>query len=111
MSVQPARFAVEREDRAEGSALRLLGELDLASVPNAERHVEDVLAEGRRPLVLDLRELTFVDSSGLRFFILLADRAREQGWELKLLPPPEPAMTVFRLTGAVENLPFVEGEA
>jgi anti-sigma B factor antagonist len=88
--------------------LRMAGELDIASVPQAEHAVERALAERPERLHVDLRPLTFVDSSGLRLFILLADRAREQGWQLELTPPAEPAMTVFRLTGAVENLPFVE---
>lgn len=107
MSIRPTRFAVDTQPGEGGPLVRMSGELDIASVPQAERALEDAVASTSAGVVVDLSELTFIDSSGLRLFILLAERARAGGWRLQLLPPPESARAVFRLTGAEENLPFV----
>ena len=48
--------------------------------------------------MVDLRGLGFVDSSGLRLFIVLADRAREEGWALVLVPPGEAVLAVFQIS-------------
>ncbi|HJZ61167.1 MAG TPA: STAS domain-containing protein [Miltoncostaeaceae bacterium] len=54
--------------------VRLDGELDLLGVPEVEEALDLAGADGTA-VVLDLRGLAFIDSSGLRC-ILLADRAR-----------------------------------
>ena len=51
---------------------------------------------------------TFIDSSGLRMLIGLNDRAEQEGWTLALLRPAEPSLSVFQITGADDNLPFIE---
>jgi anti-anti-sigma factor len=88
--------------------LTLAGELDIATVPRFEDAVEAMLAQEPRELVVDLRPLAFLDSSGLRQFILLADRAAEEGWSLSLVRPTGPVLTIFQITRAEENLPFVD---
>jgi anti-sigma B factor antagonist len=96
------------ETVSDGERVRLAvgGELDLATVPRVERAVDAALAQGARNLVIDLSGLGFVDSSGLRLFVVLHQRAGEEGWTLSLVRPPERAMTVFRVSGLEENLPF-----
>jgi anti-anti-sigma factor len=108
MSVRPARFTVESERLGGAVLLKMTGELDIATVPQAEHAIEAALAAGVEELTVDLRELAFVDSSGLRLFIVMSERARADGWQLTIVRPPEPARTVFRLTGAEDNLPFVD---
>ncbi len=98
------------ESRQEGERVRLtlVGELDIATVPRLEGAIEAALAGGARELVVDLRSLGFLDSSGLRQFIVLADRAREEGFELALVRPASSVLAVFQITRAEENLPFVD---
>jgi anti-anti-sigma factor len=88
--------------------LTITGELDIATVPRLEEAVAAALAPGARSLIIDLSRLAFVDSSGLRMFITLYDRASAEGWSLGLIRPPDPAYAVFQITGAEENLPFIE---
>jgi anti-anti-sigma factor len=58
-------------------------------------------------LTLDLSNLTFMDSSGLRLLIELNARAGQDGWTLALLPSRhESTNMVLRLTGADTALPF-----
>ncbi|HEY2217476.1 MAG TPA: STAS domain-containing protein [Solirubrobacteraceae bacterium] len=95
--------------REEGDALLTLsGELDIATIPRLEAAVDATLTGDLRTLTIDLSGLSFVDSSGLRMFIVLDQRASEEGWTLRLTRPGEQALMVFRVSGVEENLPFVE---
>jgi anti-sigma B factor antagonist len=102
---------LEIEQHRDGDAvvLRLRGELDIATVPRLEEAVDAALAGAPGELTIDLRPLGFLDSSGLRQFILLADRAQEEGWRLVLIRPGQPTLSIFQITRAEENLPFVDG--
>lgn len=82
-------------------------ELDLASVPHLEAAVSEALRSGARHLVLDLSQLAFLDSSGLRLFLVLCERSRSEGWQLTLTRPSEPVRTLFEITGAAPSLPLV----
>jgi len=59
--------------------LALSGELDLQTVKELEHQVERAVAAGPEKLVLDLGELSFMDSSGLRFLLVVDARARRDG--------------------------------
>ena len=101
-------FEIESVLDADTGCLKLSGELDLASVSRVEQAVDAALAQGARTLTLDLSELSFVDSSGLRLFVVLNDRAIAEGWKLTMTRPLEQAMAVFVVSGLEENLPFAE---
>jgi len=79
MSVQERPFGVRRERRETGVVIVASGEIDLWSAPE----VKAALAEqGSRecPVVLDLRGVTFMDSSGLGLIVESNQRARKQGF-------------------------------
>ena len=88
--------------------LALDGEFDLSNAPQ----VEDVLKEieSQRPslLVLDLRELTFMDSTGLRVMVSADARARDDSRRLAIVQGPEAVHRVFRITGLDDHLEIVE---
>jgi anti-anti-sigma factor len=92
----------------ESATVMLAGELDIATVPRVEEAIEATLTDQLQTLTIDLSGLGFVDSSGLRLFIVLDQRAAEQGWELRLLRPDAHVLTVFQVSGVEENLPFIE---
>jgi anti-anti-sigma factor len=101
---------LEIEEHLAGFAARLTlrGELDIATAPRLEEAIAGVLARDVRELTIDLRALSFLDSSGLRLFIVLAERAVAEGWSLALVRPEMPALSIFQITRAEENLPFVD---
>lgn len=105
---QAPQFQIASQLEAGTARVSLLGELDLATAPQVEQSVDAALAQGACAIVVDLSGLSFIDSSGLRLFILLNDRSAGEGWALSLTHPPEPSRAVFQITGAEENLPFVE---
>lgn len=105
--VRPTKFEItQRDDRS----LAVAGELDMNTVPQLAGLVDDQLKSDPADLTLDLRELSFMDSSGLRLLIELHDRSRTQGWRLRLIAPEhDAAMLVLRATGADTALPFQDG--
>jgi anti-anti-sigma factor len=101
-------FDVTAEDRGDLVHLRLSGELDISTAPK----VEDELArvEPKRPelIVLDLRNLAFMDSTGLRLLIAADTRARQQSRRLTIVRGPEAVQRVFRITRLEERLEIVD---
>jgi anti-anti-sigma factor len=105
--ITPPHFEIQRELNDGIARLSVSGELDLATVPRLRAEAEALLRSTRH-LIIDLSRLTFVDSSGLSLFIILNDRAAEEGWTLALTRPPETTFSVFSITGADANLPFLD---
>ncbi len=105
--IEPASFEVRSEVEGGTDRLTVVGELDIATKPRLEEAAHAAIARGGRDLTIDLRELSFMDSSGLSLLIVLNERARNEGWTLRLLKPTGPALTILTLTGADENLPFI----
>ncbi len=60
-------------------------------------------------VVLDLRGLSFIDSTGLRLLVTLDERAAREGFLLTLVAPAAPVDRTIQLCGLAQVLPFVEG--
>jgi anti-sigma B factor antagonist len=107
--VRPSNFEIHEAADGGGVRLSIEGELDMRTIEQLSARVAEQLAAGVRELTLDLRELGFMDSSGLALLIELDERSRAEGWLLKLFcPRHDAAALVLRATGADQALPFVE---
>ena len=106
--IHSSPFEMRAECSGDVGRLTITGELDIATAPQVEEAAGAMLGEGVSELRIDLRDLTFIDSSGLRVLIALNNRATSEGWKLSLVRPSDRSMSVFQITGADENLPFVE---
>ncbi|MGH2969359.1 MAG: STAS domain-containing protein, partial [Solirubrobacteraceae bacterium] len=81
----PEAFSVRIEQHGEAAVVVPTGELDLATAPALEAALQRALesaASGR--VVLDLRELDFIDSSGLRTLLTARRRAEDAGAQFSL---------------------------
>jgi anti-sigma B factor antagonist len=85
--------------------IRLVGELDLATADGFSERSDQLLAEGFEHLVLDLRALTFMDSSGLRS-ILTLHHAAGTSTRLEIIDGPDHVQRLFTLTGLRRFLQF-----
>lgn len=83
-------------------AVRLAGELDLSTVDRAEQAIRE-LGDAEGDLTLDVRALTFVDSTGIRLLLRTAT-AMPQGARLVLRLPSPAVVRVLEVTGLVEVL-------
>ena len=63
-------------DDGDAARLRIEGEIEFATAPQLRSIILDLAHEGARPVVLDLREVTFVDSAGISLLIQAKKRAR-----------------------------------
>jgi anti-anti-sigma factor len=101
-------FQVNVSEGNEIVSIALVGELDLATAGRLESELRRV--EGGQPpvLIIDMRELRFIDSTGLRLIIGADVRAREGGRRVALVPGPESVHKVFQLALLEKRLDFIE---
>lgn len=90
------------------TVLTLTGELDISSAGRVEKEL--TRAEERRPgaLVLDLSQLDFMDSTGLRIVVSADARARERGSRFAVVRGPDAVQRIFRITRLDERLEMVD---
>jgi len=81
------------------AVIRLAGELDHVTAERLAEAYERTCHSTHARLVLDLADVTFVDSAGLRALIEIERRARARRVALETVPPPEEVRAVFRLSG------------
>jgi anti-sigma B factor antagonist len=67
--------------------ITLSGRVDAFSAPTLREAQERLLAEGATHFVIDLREVTFLDSSGMAALVALLKRARTSSGDVKLVSP------------------------
>ncbi|MGH2970173.1 MAG: STAS domain-containing protein [Solirubrobacteraceae bacterium] len=95
---------------SDGDALiELTGELDLSGAPALDDEIDRLASRGGvRRVVLDLRGLEFLDSSGLRSVALAERRLEGAGRGLVLVRGKETVQRVFEITRLEERLTFVD---
>jgi anti-sigma B factor antagonist len=101
---------LEIVDGAHGArhAVRVVGELDLATAPQLEANIEQLCGAGAEEIEIDLAGLAFIDSTGLRALLIAQELCKEHGCEFFLLPGPDQVQRLFELTGLLERLPLRE---
>jgi anti-anti-sigma factor len=106
-----APFEVRVRPDPERVVVELSGELDIAAIPRFRERCDELLGAGFGHVVLDLRELAFIDSTGLNLLLELYAGARRDGWELSVIPGSDAVQRVFVVSGTVELLPFISATA
>jgi anti-anti-sigma factor len=86
--------------------VRLTGELDHASAPDLVTMLA-LNVDGASDLKLDLRGLTFMDSTGLHIIVNVA-KALAGHATLVLIGPTSPVARVLDITGIVDRIPNIE---
>jgi anti-sigma B factor antagonist len=96
--------------RAEGrtAVVAVTGELDLASSPELEGKLDEVWSSDADQLVIDLRALEFMDSTGLSIIVGAHQRLAETGRKLSVVKGPPQVQRLLDLTGVSERLRLVD---
>jgi len=95
------------------SIVSIDGRIDAFGVPELRERLYKQIEEGVSNFVLDLRQVTFLDSAGMAALVNLLKRARQAGGDVKLVSPTEEnakrilLMTkfdqVFQMTDTIED--------
>jgi anti-anti-sigma factor len=94
----PDPFRIEVAECDSAAVVALHGELDLVTAIDAET-VIDAVAERSRSVTLDLRSLTFMDSSGVSVIVRLDARSRRDGFEFSLVEGNDVVQRVLAMCG------------
>ena len=100
----PPAFAITTTNLGDTIALSVAGELDAVTAPQLQAAMLGVNTDCRR-LVIDLSDLTFIDSIGLGILMGAKKLSREQSFQLFVIPSEHDGVTrVFALTDATKTL-------
>ena len=99
MASEEVPFSAQIDVRNDVANITLSGELDLATVPLLEDRLAHLEGDGVKAIMLDLRDLSFLDSSGLETFVSARERANRDGHRFLLIGASSSARRLFGLTG------------
>jgi len=105
----PKPFHCEVESRDGTAYVRPTGDLDMSTVPALEEQIKACVDGGGRRVVIDLRGLTFMDSTGLTLVTRWNNESRRDGFELALIPGHQRVQRLFELTSMTAYFTFVSG--
>ena len=100
------RFQLVTEEYRGTVHLVLTGEFDAKA---CERFREESMTLDKRPAVVDLRDVSFMDSAAVRELLTLKGALGDD--RLKIVRPRGYAATIFEVTGLGEHLPLVDDPA
>lgn len=103
-----AELRIESREAAGVTYVTLGGEFDLAGIEQFDLAISKLEANEPQTLVIDLSELAFMDSSGLRALVMADHRARLAGRRLAIVPGPPSVRRVFEITQLDERLDLID---
>src|ERR1700733_328866 len=98
------QLRVDSRSETDRVVISLNGELDMASAPLLQAALESAEADKAPALVLDLRELRFMDSTGLRIILWARERLHSRGQEFALTVGSSQVQPLLSLSGVGEHL-------
>jgi anti-anti-sigma factor len=101
------QFHVEVRSQDHAVVIGVRGELDLASSPALEQELEGSAAQAAL-VIVDLRELEFMDSTGLSVLVRAHQRAVEKGQRFAVVRGSQHVQRLLSLTGVAERLTLVD---
>lgn len=101
----PAGLDIRHERVEQTDVLRLSGELDVACAGQLETAIAELCADGCSRLLLDMAQLRFMDSTGLRSLLVSSELCKVNGCELSLGEVGEQVARLLEVSGVGEHLP------
>jgi anti-sigma B factor antagonist len=98
------RLAIATKTKGAEHLLRLSGELDMASTGLLDTRIAELCADGARSIELDLGELDFMDSTGLRALIVGKELCVVNDCRFSVGPLSAQVQRLFEITGVGERL-------
>jgi anti-sigma B factor antagonist len=108
--LRPEPFRCEVHEGDVSARVALHGELDLATAGEVEEALRRAAA-AKRQVVLDLRGLSFIDSTGLNLVIRIDALARADGFSFSVVRAAPVVQRLFAMVGAEQHIAFVDSPA
>jgi anti-anti-sigma factor len=105
-SVQ-SEFRVDVQRRGRAAVIAVTGELDLATGPKLEAELLGISPSETELVVVDLRALEFMDSTGLSIIVRAHQRLTGEGCELGLVRGSPQVQRLLDLTGVADRISLV----
>ena len=100
-------FAAELHATADEAVLRICGEIDLATEDAMSDAIDALLESGAQDVVIDLRDVAYMDSTGVQRLLSAQFRAEEAGQDLRLRLSG-PAWRILLLCGVLPRLTVLD---
>jgi anti-anti-sigma factor len=101
-------FRIEVDPHRETIVVAAHGEIDIDSAGQLDRQVHELLERGFARIVLDLRNVTFLDSSGLHVILDASAASADAGVEFAIVQGPSSVQRVFEVTQTASALRFID---
>lgn len=111
MSEHEPSVKIRTEKREDGHVLFLSGELDLASAGVLDAAIGELCTDGARHITLEMSELAFMDSTGLRSVLVGQELCQVNGCVLLIGALSRQVSRLFEVSGVGEKLSFRTGAA
>lgn len=92
-------LSITRADHGERTVVHLGGEIDVYTAPLVREKLDEQIHAGRTDLVVDLSDVTFLDSTGLGVLVGRLKLTRTRGGSLRLVGTADRVLKVFAITG------------
>lgn len=106
--IELAALTMSAERNGRVHALRLSGDLDLATTGRVEAELKRIEAGDARTIVIDLSDVAFISSTGVHLLVDAALRSRADANGLTLLPGSATVQRVLQICGVETALPFTD---
>jgi anti-anti-sigma factor len=103
-------FDVDIAHELSVATVTVRGDIDVATIGELKTARDAALAGEPDSILIDLGQVEFVDSSGLKFLLETHSLSKRGGWKLQLVRPHNSAMKAFEVSGVDKYLPFVNDE-
>ena len=108
MTIEEAGVEVSVTSRLGGerTVVHVSGEVDVYTAPMLREELVGLIDAGHTDLVVDLAEVSFMDSTGLGVLVGALKKIKTLGGELRLVIDQEKVLKVFRITALTQVFPI-----
>lgn len=99
-------FDISEEERDGVAVTSVKGEIDVATAPQLRERLQRQASAGAATIIVDLLNVTFLDSTALGVLVGALKRSREAGGELRLVIEQPRILKVFEITGLTDVFPI-----
>jgi anti-sigma B factor antagonist len=101
-------FEIVEETAGEQPAIYVRGEIDIVTAPQLHDALLSAFGADTPSGLIDLSEVTFLDSTGLSVLVTAQKRCQDNGGALELVIASQIVLRVFEITGLTQHFKIVE---